>query len=100
MGQLLLSLLVAVALVLVLFPGQSVLSVLLRTAVTSVGAIAVVLTQRRRERRAAGGSADAVLVLDAQLRRGEVPSAPEERGAVRQLVATACTGACARWMPR
>ncbi|AYN43075.1 hypothetical protein D9753_34050 [Streptomyces dangxiongensis] len=85
--QLTLSLLVAVALIVVLFPGRPVLSVLLRTAFTSVGAIAVVLTRRRKERRAAGGSADAVVALDAKLRRGEVPSAPEERGAMRELVA-------------
>ncbi|MFF1284839.1 hypothetical protein ACFVY4_29430 [Streptomyces sp. NPDC058299] len=60
---------------------------MVRTAVTSVGAIALVLTRRRREMRAAGGSVDAVVALDAELRRGEVPSDPDERGAMRELVA-------------
>ncbi|MFJ7149162.1 hypothetical protein ACIQVT_13325 [Streptomyces sp. NPDC100445] len=85
-AQMALSLAVAVGLILLLFPGQSVVSVVLRTALTSVGAVAVVLGRRRREQRAAGGSAEAVAELDAGLRRGEVPSAPEEREAMRELV--------------
>ncbi|MBL1082369.1 hypothetical protein JK359_10300 [Streptomyces actinomycinicus] len=85
--QLVLSILAASALIMLLFPGRSVLSVLVRTTITSVGAVAVVLAQRRRERRAAGGSVDDVVALGLKLRRGEVPSAPDERRAMRALVA-------------
>ncbi|MBL1104315.1 hypothetical protein JK361_06795 [Streptomyces sp. 5-8] len=85
--QLILSVLAASALIMLLFPGRSAVSVVVRTAVTSVGAVVVVLVQRRKERRAAGGSADDVVELDAKLRKGEIPSAPEERRAMRGLVA-------------
>ncbi|MEU2065091.1 hypothetical protein [Streptomyces sp. NPDC013455] len=85
--QVLLSLLAASALIMLLFPGRSFASVLLRTAVTSVGAIAVLVARRRREKRAAGGSADDLVSLDLGLRHGEVPDAPRERRAMRDLVA-------------
>ncbi|MFF9765440.1 hypothetical protein ACF1GT_02250 [Streptomyces sp. NPDC014636] len=85
--QLVLSVLVASALIMLLFPGRSVLSVLVRTAVMSVGAVAVVLNRRRKEKRAASGSTDDVVALDDKLRRSEVPSAPEERRAMGDLVA-------------
>jgi uncharacterized membrane protein len=85
--QLVLSVLAASALVMLLFPGRSVLSVLVRTTVTSLGGIGVVLARRRREKRAAGGSAGDLVALDLKLRHGEVPTAPKERAAMGDLVA-------------
>ncbi|GGW13739.1 hypothetical protein GCM10018980_15770 [Streptomyces capoamus] len=84
--QVVLSLLAASALIMLLFPGRSFASVLVRTAVTSVGAIAVLVVRRRREKRAAGG-ADDLVSLDLKLRDGEVPEDPQERRAMRDLVA-------------
>ncbi|MYW18591.1 hypothetical protein GT039_24195, partial [Streptomyces sp. SID2955] len=84
--QLVLSLLVAVALVTLLFPGPSVLSVAVRTTITSLGAIGVFLARRRREKRAAGGSADDLVALELKLRHGDVPTAPRERAAMDALV--------------
>ncbi|MET7735203.1 hypothetical protein ABZT02_28120 [Streptomyces sp. NPDC005402] len=83
--QFVLSVLLASALVLLLFPERSPGSVLVRMAFTSLGGIAVVLAVRRREKRAAG-STDGLVSLDRKLRRGEVPTAPEERQAMRDLV--------------
>lgn len=83
--QFLLSVLVASGLVLLLFPGRSVASVLVRMALTSLAGIAVVIAVRRKEKRAAG-STDGLVALDRGLRRGEVPTAPEERQAMRDLV--------------
>ncbi|WP_312038259.1 hypothetical protein [Streptomyces galbus] len=85
--QVVLSLLAASALIMLLFPERSFASVLVRTAVTSVGAIAVLVARRRKEKRAAGGSADDLVSLDLRLRNGEVPEAPQERRAMRDLVA-------------
>ncbi|MEU1475870.1 hypothetical protein ACFYZ8_01035 [Streptomyces sp. NPDC001668] len=84
--QFALSALVASAMVLLLFPEQSAASVLVRVAFASLGGIAVVLAVRRKEKRAAGGSVDGLVSLDRKLRRGEVPTAPEERRAMRDLV--------------
>ncbi|MEU9172256.1 hypothetical protein AB0D34_31465 [Streptomyces sp. NPDC048420] len=83
--QYLLSVLAASALVLLLFPGRSPASVLARMAFTALGGIVVVAVVRRKEKRAAG-STDSLVVLDRKLRRGEVPTAPEERQAMRDLV--------------
>ncbi|MDQ1034165.1 hypothetical protein QFZ75_000581 [Streptomyces sp. V3I8] len=83
--QFVLSVLCASALVLLLFPGPSVLSVVIRTSVMSVGGIAVVLATRRKEKRAAG-STDGLVALDRRLRRGDVPTDPAEREAMRALV--------------
>jgi len=80
-----LSVLAASALVLLLFPGRSPASVLMRMAFTSLGGIAVLIVVRRKEKRAAG-STDGLVALDRKLRRGEVPTAPEERQAMRDLV--------------
>ncbi|MFE7028679.1 hypothetical protein ACFU9Y_00080 [Streptomyces sp. NPDC057621] len=84
--QFVLSILAGSALVVLLFPGPSVLSVVLRTTVVSVGGIAAVLLARRKEKRAAG-SADGLVVLDRKLRKGDVPTDPAERDAMRALVA-------------
>ncbi|MFF3847810.1 hypothetical protein [Streptomyces sp. NPDC002328] len=84
--QVVLSIAVASAVLLLLFPGQSVLGVVVRVAVSSLGGIAVMVLVRRREQRAAGGSADRLVSLDRKLRRGVVPSAPQERQAMRDLV--------------
>ncbi|MEW2258419.1 hypothetical protein [Streptomyces sp. NPDC047869] len=84
--QILLSVLLASALILLLYPSSSAASVLTRTALCSLGGIAVVLTARRREKRAAGGSTDRLVGLDGRLRRGEVPTDPAEREAMRALV--------------
>jgi Flp pilus assembly protein TadB len=81
-----LSLLVAVPVVLLLTPERSVASVLRYVAFGSIGGIGVVLAVRRREKRAAGGSVDSLVSLDRKLRRGEVPTAPQERQAMRDLV--------------
>lgn len=75
---------------------RSFASVLVRTAVTSVGAIAVLVARRRKERRAAGGSADDLVSLDLRLRNGEVPQAPQERRAMRVLVAQRLHRTCHR----
>ncbi|MDH6551062.1 Flp pilus assembly protein TadB [Streptomyces sp. SAI-208] len=80
-----LSVLAASAMVLLLFPGKSPASVLARMAFTALGGIAVVMAVRRKEKRAAG-STDGLVVLDRKLRRGEVPTAPEERQAMGDLV--------------
>ncbi|MFI1377226.1 hypothetical protein ACH4UY_35150 [Streptomyces longwoodensis] len=85
--QVVLSLLAACALIMLLFPERSFASVLVRTAGTSVGAIAVLVARRRKEKRAAGGSADDLVSLDLRIRNGEVPEAPHERRAMRDLVA-------------
>ncbi|MGW0422046.1 hypothetical protein [Streptomyces sp. NPDC003015] len=81
-----LSLLVACAMVLLLSPGRSIASALLYVAFGSIGGFGVVLAVRRREKRAAGGSVDDLVSLDRKLRRGEVPAAPQERQAMRDLV--------------
>ncbi|MFE6481707.1 hypothetical protein ACFVGN_02005 [Streptomyces sp. NPDC057757] len=84
--QIALSVLGASALVMLLYPGDSALSVLLRVALTSIGGVFVVFLVRRKERRAAGGSTDGLVSLDAKLRKDEVPTDPEEREAMRALV--------------
>ncbi|GLP65584.1 hypothetical protein TUSST3_22040 [Streptomyces sp. TUS-ST3] len=84
--QVVLSLLVACVVALLLFPRGSAASTLLYVAFSSIGGLGVVLAVRRREKRAAGGSVDGLVALDRKLRRGEVPTAPEERRAMRDLV--------------
>ncbi|WP_225877345.1 hypothetical protein [Streptomyces resistomycificus] len=76
----------AAAVIMVLFPGDSALSVVARTAVTSLGALVVLIVVRSREKRATGGSSGDVVSLDTRLREGDVPEAPEEREAMRALV--------------
>ncbi|MFI6339079.1 hypothetical protein [Streptomyces sp. NPDC050535] len=84
--QIALSVLCAAALVMLVYPGDSALSVLLRVALTSVGGVFVVFLVRRKEKRAAGGSTNSLVSLDGKLRRGEVPTDPEERDAMGALV--------------
>ncbi|MGW2913093.1 hypothetical protein ACWC9X_21900 [Streptomyces asoensis] len=84
--QFVLSILLASALVMLLYPGRSAVSVVLRTAVVSVGGIVVVLVRRNREKKTAGGSTNGLVALDTKLRRGEVPGEPAEREAMRSLV--------------
>src|SRR4051812_40456852 len=86
--QVALSLLVACAVVLLLSPERSIASALLYVVFASVGGVGVMLAVRRREKRAAGGSVDSLVSLDRKLRRGEVPvpTAPQERQAMRDLV--------------
>ncbi|MEG8275268.1 hypothetical protein [Streptomyces sp. AHA2] len=85
--QILLSVAVASAAVLLVFPERSPASVVTRMAVSSVGCVVVLLVVRRREQRATGGSVDDLMSLDRKLRRGEVPTDPEERRVMRDLVA-------------
>jgi Flp pilus assembly protein TadB len=85
-AQIALSLLVTSAVSMLLFPGRSLGTVLVRTAVVSAGAIAVMVAMRRREERAAGGSADRLVTLERKLRKGDVPVDPQERRAMRDLV--------------
>ncbi|MBJ6637328.1 hypothetical protein H4K36_04130 [Streptomyces sp. DHE7-1] len=84
--QIIVSVLLGSALILLLYPGRSPASVLARTALCSLGGIAVVVVARRREKRAAGGSRDRLVGLDGRLRKGEVPTDPAEREAMRALV--------------
>ncbi|MBB6421612.1 hypothetical protein HDC93_007245 [Streptomyces sp. AK010] len=84
--QVLLSVLVAGAVVWMLYPERSPVSVVTRVAVTSLGGVVVLLVVRRKEKRAAGGSADNLVSLDRMLRRGEVPTDPQTRHAMRDLV--------------
>jgi hypothetical protein len=84
--QVALSLLLACVVFLLLFPERSIASALLYVVFTSVGGVGGMLAVRRREKRAAGGSVDSLVSLDRKLRRGEVPTAPPERQAMRDLV--------------
>lgn len=84
--QVLLTVLAGWAVIMLMSPGEPPLVVLARAAVMSVGAVAVLLVLRAREKRAARGSADRLVILDRQLRRGEIPSSPADREAMRDLV--------------
>ncbi|MGW7090204.1 hypothetical protein ACWGH2_42880 [Streptomyces sp. NPDC054871] len=84
--QVVLSILIASAVVLLINPGESVAAVLLRLAATSTGGVLVLVMVRRKEKRAAGGSATSLAALDGKLRTGEVPTDPAERKAMRDLV--------------
>ncbi|MFD8567182.1 hypothetical protein [Streptomyces sp. NPDC059639] len=84
-AQLVLAVLAGAVLVQLLYPQGSFADVLVRTAVTSVGAVCVALVVRRKERRAAG-STDGLVSLDRRLRTGDAPADPAERQAMRQLV--------------
>ncbi|MBO1330397.1 hypothetical protein [Streptomyces sp. VRA16 Mangrove soil] len=84
-AQLALSVLAGAVLVQLIYPQGPFGAVLIRTAFTSVGACAVVLAVRRKERRAAGGT-DGLVSLDQRLRTGEAPTDPGERRAMRDLV--------------
>ncbi|RZU36625.1 hypothetical protein EV284_4119 [Streptomyces sp. BK022] len=70
----------------VLLPGRSLGAVLVRTCVYSAAGIAFALARRRKEKRAAGGSMDRLVRVERWLRTGEVPSAPEDREAMREIV--------------
>ncbi|MFD6286486.1 hypothetical protein [Streptomyces sp. NPDC060205] len=83
--QVVLSTLIASALVVLLFPESSVLSAVIRTALISVAVVAVLLAARREERRAVGGTENLV-TLERKVRKGDVPADPAERDAMRGLV--------------
>ncbi|MEV5881788.1 hypothetical protein AB0L74_03515 [Streptomyces sp. NPDC052020] len=85
-AQIVLSLLVASAVSMLLFPGRSFGTVLVRTAVIAAGGMAIMMAMRRKEERAAGGSADRLVTLERKLRKGDVPVDPRERRAMRDLV--------------
>ncbi|MEV8596228.1 hypothetical protein ACIHFC_32400 [Streptomyces sp. NPDC052013] len=85
-AQVLLTVLMACAVMLLMSPGEPPLVVLTRAAVMSVGAVAVLLVLRAGEKRAARGSADRLVTLDRYLRRGEIPSSPTDREAMLDLV--------------
>ncbi|MEU8789355.1 hypothetical protein [Streptomyces sp. NPDC048643] len=84
--QFVLSWLATTALVLLIYPGRSLPAVLARVAAGCVGAVWFTLRIRSREKRATGSSTDGLVTLEAQLRRGEVPTDPERREAMRELV--------------
>lgn len=84
--QVVLSILCASAVILLIYPGDSAVAVLLRVAVISIGGVIMMLILRRKEKRAAGGSATSLLSLDRMLRMGEVPTDQAEREAMRGLV--------------
>jgi hypothetical protein len=75
----------ATGLVLVLFPGHSVIGVVIRVVVCSAAGVWAALRHRHREQKAAGGT-DGLLRLERLLRRGEAPSDPQQRQAMRELV--------------
>ncbi|MEU9733150.1 hypothetical protein [Streptomyces sp. NPDC048002] len=85
-AQFALSVLAAAALITLLYPGRSFLSVVLRTAVLSVGGICVLLAVRRKEKRAAGGRTDDLVSLERHLRTGEPPADARGRAAMSDLV--------------
>ncbi|MEU6274003.1 hypothetical protein ABZ871_16590 [Streptomyces populi] len=84
--QVVLSWVAATAVILLIYPGRSVPGVLVRVAVTSVGAVWVAVRVRSKEKRATGGSTAGWVALDRQLRTGEAPADPERREAMRELV--------------
>lgn len=85
-AQVLLVVLLGWAVIMLMSPGEPPLVVLARSAVTSVGAVAVLLVLRAREKRAAGGSGDRLVTLDRRLRHREIPSSPADREAMLDLV--------------
>ncbi|MEW1873026.1 hypothetical protein AB0420_33895 [Streptomyces caelestis] len=85
-AQVLLVVLLGWVVIMLMSPGEPALALLLRAAVTSVGAVAVLLVLRAREKRAAGGSGDRLADLDRRLRHGEIPSSPADRKAMLDLV--------------
>ncbi|MEW2074407.1 MULTISPECIES: hypothetical protein [unclassified Streptomyces] len=84
-AQILLVVLLGWAVIMLMSPGEPALVVLARAAVTSVGAVAVLLVLRAREKRVAGGSGDRLVTLDRRLRHGEIPSSPADREAMLDL---------------
>ncbi|MET9494535.1 hypothetical protein [Streptomyces sp. NPDC006552] len=80
-----LSVLMGAGLIQLLYPGRSFVAVLARVLVLSLGGLGVALAARRREKQAAGG-AEGLVSLDQRLRRGEPPTDPRERQAMRDLV--------------
>ncbi|MET9700753.1 hypothetical protein ABZY31_28080 [Streptomyces sp. NPDC006529] len=73
--------------ILLLGPGSSPFAAVLRGISGAVGATAVMMMIRRRERRASGVStAEDYVSLDDRLRHGEVPDSPEERAEMGRLV--------------
>ncbi|MFF8544972.1 hypothetical protein ACF060_32350 [Streptomyces werraensis] len=66
-------------------PGEPPLVDLARAAVMSVGAVAVPLVLRAREKRAARSSADRLVILEAAA-PGRPPSSPADRETMRDLV--------------
>ncbi|MGW0719286.1 hypothetical protein ACWD3K_31730 [Streptomyces sp. NPDC002778] len=86
-AQIALSILAASVLVMLLYPGRSFGTVVLRTAIMSIGGICIVVIARRKEKRAAGGETNDLVSLDQKLRKGDVPQDPREQSAMRDLVA-------------
>ena len=76
----------ATVMVLLVFPGRSPLSSLIRVMLCSTAAVWIAVRRRRREKAVAGGSAHDLVTLDHMLRRGTVPTEPAQREAMRTLV--------------
>jgi hypothetical protein len=87
-AQIVLSLLVASAVSMLLFPERSFGTTLVRTAVISAGGIAIMVAMRRKEERAAGGSADRLVTLERKLLRGG--RLQDEGGGPVRAVFSAC----------
>lgn len=85
-AQVLLTVLLGWAVIMLMSPGEPPLVVLTRAAVTSAGAVAVLLVLRAREKRTAHGSADRLVILDRQLRRGGIPSSLIDQKTMLNLV--------------
>ncbi|WP_299529948.1 hypothetical protein [uncultured Streptomyces sp.] len=84
--QVVLSALLAPALIMVISPGESPAAVLLRVGAATVTGAFVVAARQRKERRATGATATGVRSLERRLRSGEPPTDPAERSAMRRLV--------------
>ncbi|MGC5000198.1 hypothetical protein [Streptomyces sp. DT195] len=69
-----------------LYPGRSPGATVVRACLYSVAGVAAVLARRRKEKRFAGGSTERLVSVEQHLRTGEVPSDPEEREAMREIV--------------
>ncbi|MEO3749150.1 hypothetical protein [Streptomyces sp. B6B3] len=86
-AQIALMVLVAWTLILIISPDTASAETLYRVAGSAIAVTGIVLVFRRRERRAAGGSARHYATLDHALKRERVPDDPAERRALRNLVA-------------
>lgn len=97
-AQVLLSIGLATAVILVISPGRSPVEVLVRVAAASLGGLGVLLARRRKERRAARSSTGEWVSLDDRLRHGEVPESAHERESMRRLVRERLHASRHRWL--
>ncbi|MFJ3663002.1 hypothetical protein ACIPPM_21345 [Streptomyces sp. NPDC090119] len=80
-----LGVIVASAVTWVLFGGNPVATVV-RACLYSAAGVGFMLSRRRKEQRAAGGSMDRLVRVEQRLRAGETPSDPDDRRIMREIV--------------